>query len=152
MMPDPTPRWTILPVELEFFNWQRRVFDLLNSRPVTRRIIWCWGEPNTGETQFSQFLVDRLEGGCINFFSCLKAADLLHMYRGQGQFVLTSRALLIGATWLYRRAAYLRCFRSLALRGRQPSMQVAKLDCSVTVSFWRIYRQFGKLSTAKFWK
>ena len=29
MMPDPTPRWTILPVELEFFIWQRRVLICL---------------------------------------------------------------------------------------------------------------------------
>ena len=84
MLPDPSPRWAVDPPNFQFFEWQRRAFELVNSRPVSRRIIWCWGEPNTGKTQFSQYLVDRLEGGCINFYSCLKSADLLHLYRGQG--------------------------------------------------------------------
>ena len=76
IMIPPKPRWAPPPWKIVLYPWQKRVWEVVNTPPITRRTIWIHGSPGTGKTVFGNCLTEKLEGGAINFGATLKAAEL----------------------------------------------------------------------------
>lgn len=68
----------VLKIEINLYNWQKEVIEILNHTRVHRRIIWIWSdESGTGKSLFKQY--------CENIYSVLEVntdnfTNLIHVY------------------------------------------------------------------------
>lgn len=65
-------------------TWQTEVWELLQSQPKTRRIIWVYGEPAVGKSFMFNYLADNYEYGLYQAGQSVSLDNLAYTYNEEG--------------------------------------------------------------------
>ncbi len=64
--------------------YQKRIWELLNTQPKARRIIWVNGKPNTGKSFMFNYIEQNYDYGIYNAGSTASLDNAVYGYEGQG--------------------------------------------------------------------